>query len=271
MERRVYLLYPEWQGYGVDAAVHHGSHVMARALFPDGAFTTVDGPADELLTVEQGVLGLSSIAARFRRTLTLLRAMAPDVVVTVGGTCGVEAAPVAYLNERYGGDLAIVWFDAHADMNSPASSPSGHFHGMVLRTLVGDGPRGYVDEMRRAVEPRQIFLAGTRDVDPGEASYIAEHGISVTRPEQFADPRAVASAIRGRGFRHVYLHLDVDCFRPDEFPDTLMQTPGGPPFAAVSAMLAELRTAYQVAGFSFLEYVDRGGGSADRLRTLLPP
>jgi arginase len=51
------------------------------------------------------------------------------MVVTVGGTCGVEAAPVAYLNERYAGDLAIVWFDAHGDLNAPDTSPSGHFHG----------------------------------------------------------------------------------------------------------------------------------------------
>ena len=65
-----------------------------------------------------------------------LRASAPDIVVTVGGTCGVEAAPVAYLNERYDGNLAVVWFDGHGDLNSPATSPSGHFHGMVLRTLL---------------------------------------------------------------------------------------------------------------------------------------
>src|SRR3954464_8939423 len=127
MERRVYLLYPEWQGYGVDAAVHHGAHLMARTLFPDVVFTTIDSPLDEPLAIAGGVLGLSSIAARFTATLNVLRADAPDVVVTVGGTCGVEAAPVAYLNERYDGDLAVVWFDAHADITSPAPPPRGHF------------------------------------------------------------------------------------------------------------------------------------------------
>ena len=266
-----HLLYPEWQGYGVDASVHDGSLAVARALFPDAAFAHVESPRDETLTVGGGVLGLSSIAVRFRATLARLRASAPDVVVTVGGTCGVEAAPVAYLNERYAGDLAVVWFDAHGDLNTPSSSPSGHFHGMVLRTLLGDGPPEYVAELRRTLQPQQIFLAGTRDLDPGELAYVREAGVSVTPPAAFADPLAVAAAVRARGFRNVYLHLDMDCFDPDEFPDALVLTPGGPSFASVKAMLLELRAAFRVAGCSFVEYVDRGGGSLGRLRDLPGP
>ena len=244
MPRLEYLLYPEWQGYGVDASVYHGALAVAAALFPDTAFTRVESPFEESLTVDAGVLGLPSIAPRFRDTLAHLRVSAPDGVVTVGGTCGVEAAPVAYLNERYRGDLAVVWFDAHGDLNAPATSPSGHFHGMVLRTLLGDGPKAYVRELQRALAPEQVFLAGTRDLDPDEAAYIRTAGISVTPPQAFADPRAVSTAIRARGFANVYLHVDMDCFRPDEFPDTLMRTPEGPSFASVAAMLADLRASF---------------------------
>jgi arginase len=266
-----HLLYPEWQGYGVDASVHDGSLAVARAVFPDAAFAHVESPRDETLIVGSGVLGLSSIAARFRTALARLRESAPDVVVTVGGTCGVEAAPVAYLNERYAGDLAVVWFDAHGDLNTPSSSPSGHFHGMVLRTLLGDGPPEYVAELRRTLQPQQIFLAGTRDLDPGELAFVRDAGISVTPPAAFTDPLAVAAAVRARGFRNVYLHLDMDCFDPDEFPDALVLTPGGPSFASVKAMLLELDAAFGVAGCSFVEYVDRGGRSLGLLRDLPIP
>jgi arginase len=48
-------------------------------------------------------------------------------------------APISYLNKLYGGDLAVVWFDAHGDLNSPATSVSQNFHGMPLRCLLGDG------------------------------------------------------------------------------------------------------------------------------------
>src|SRR5262252_5849854 len=102
-----YLLYPEWQGYGLSSTVYDGAAAMALALFPGTKFTLVDSPPAEQLRIRDGVLGLDSIAPRFRQTLDRLRVSAPDVVVTVGGTCGVEAAPVAYLNERYNGNLAI--------------------------------------------------------------------------------------------------------------------------------------------------------------------
>jgi arginase len=188
--------------------------------------------------------------------------------VTVGGTCGVEAAPVAYLNERYRGNLAVVWFDGHGDLNSPGTSPSGHFHGMVLRTLLGDGPHEYVSKLRRPLTPQQLFLAGTRDLDPDEGAYIRAAGISVTPPESFTNPGAVAAAVARSGATNVYVHVDLDCFSPDEIPDTLMRTPGGPPLASVAATIIELTAAFDVVGFSLVEYVDRGGETLGRLSDL---
>ncbi len=239
---------------------------MALALFPETKFTLIDGPPAEALSVRDGVLGLDSIAPRFRTALALLRERRPDVVITVGGTCGVEAAPIAYLNERYAGDLAVVWFDAHGDLNSPATSPSGHFHGMVLRALTGDGAREYVDALERPVEPKQIFIAGTRDLDPGEAAFIRDARISVTTPAALGDTSVLARAIHARGFTNVYLHLDLDCFRSDEIPDTLMQTTGGPGFEDVIASHRALQKELHPVGLSVVEYVERGGGSLDKLR-----
>jgi arginase len=263
-----YLLYPEWQGYGLSSAVYDGAVPLALGLMPETKFTLIDSPPAEELRVRDGVLGLDSIASRFVRTLEHLRAVAPDMVVTLGGTCGVEAAPVAYLNERYAGDLAVVWFDAHGDLNSPVTSPSGHFHGMVLRTLLGDGPHEYVDAFARPLQPSQVFLAGTRDLDPDEQAYIRWHGVSVTTPEALRNERAIADTIRARGFTRAYLHLDLDCFRPGDIEDTLMQTPGGPAFADVVAAHAALRRDFQAVGLSVVEYVERGGGSLQKLAKL---
>ena len=263
-----YLLYPEWQGYGLSSAVSDGAASLALGLMPETKFTLIESPPAEELHVRDGVLGLDSIASRFVRTLDYLRAVAPDTVITLGGTCGVEAAPVAYLNERYAGDLAVVWFDAHGDLNSPATSPSGHFHGMVLRTLLGDGPHEYVDALARPLQLSQVFLAGTRDLDPDEEAYVRWHGVSVTTPEALKNERAIADTIRARGFTNAYLHLDLDCFSPGDIPDTLMQTPGGPAFADVVAAHAVLRRDFQAVGLSVVEYVERGGGSLQKLSQL---
>jgi arginase len=251
----LFLLYPEWQGSGRAPAVQQGALTIARELLPESHFLIVDSPDEEQLTREHGVVGLSSLAPRFRETLGRIRTAAPDAITTIGGTCGVEAAPVAYLNERYDGDLAVVWFDAHGDLNTPGSSPSGHFHGMVLRTMLGEGPEEYVREMERPLEPAQIFLAGTRDLDPSEREFIEGSGIFVTPPDDFAVPQRLVDEIRLRGFRQVYLHLDLDALDPADFPDTLIPTAGGPPLRHVRAMMESLTRAFTVVGASIVEYV----------------
>ena len=251
----LFLLYPEWQGSGTAPAVQHGALTVARELLPETHFLIVDSPDEERLEREHGVVGLSSIAPRFRETLGRIRTAAPDVIITVGGTCGVEAAPVAYLNERYEGDLAVIWFDAHGDLNTPGSSPSGHFHGMVLRTLLGEGPDVFVRELRRPLDPAQVFLAGTRDLDPPEREFVTRAGVSVTTPDAFADPQRLIEEIQSRDFRNVYVHLDLDVLDPTEFRDTLIPTPGGPSFAHVRAMMESLADTFSVAGSSIVEYV----------------
>ena len=268
--RTLHLLYPEWQGSGKSPAVQQGALTIARELFPATDFLSIASPDEEQLDRADGVVGLASIAPRFQQAIAQLRDAAPDRVITVGGTCGVEAAPVGYLNERYGGDLAVVWFDAHADLNTPASSPSGNFHGMILRTLLGEGPEAYVRELRRPLRAEQVFLAATRDLDPPEAAFVSAAGISLTEPAAFGEPERLAAEIRRRGFHHVYLHLDLDALDPGEFPDTLVPTPGGPPLAHVRQMLQTLSTSFDVAGASIVEYVHRAGtplGILDDLRT----
>jgi arginase family enzyme len=93
--------------------------------------------------------------------------------------------------------------------------------------------------------------------------------VFVAGPDALGDPATMVDAIRSRGFGRVYVHIDVDCFRPDDIPDTLMQTAGGPPFTAVAAAIDALASAFTVAGFSLVEFVERGGGSLERLRPLV--
>lgn len=265
----LYLLYPEWQGSGKAPAVQQGAITIARALFPHTAFLTIDSPHAEALQRVEGVIGLTSIAPRFRSAMARLRAESADRIFTVGGTCGVEAAPVGYLNERYGGDLAVVWFDAHGDLNTPESSPSGNFHGMILRTLLGDGPAEYVSDLRRPLTPAQVFLAGTRDLDPPEMEFITASGIAATPPNRFSDPQALVENIKNRGFTHVYLHLDLDALNPEDFPDTLMRTPGGPSLDEVCEMMQAMSSALDVVGFSLVEYIHGSDASLDALRKLV--
>src|SRR5690606_15739623 len=119
--------------------------------------------------------------ARFS-SLQLVRERLTDVLgeldgpaVTVGGDCAVSAAAVAHAARD--GDIALVWFDAHPDLNSPQTSPSGAFAGMVLSSLIDD----------ETVPAERVFLAGARSWDAGEESYATEAGIRSFAVDQLAD------------------------------------------------------------------------------------
>lgn len=222
---------------------------------------TIGAPVSETepLRVDDGVLGLASIAPRFVRAFDALRASGPQRVRVAGGTCGVELAPVAYLNERYGGDLAVLWLDAHADLNTPQSSPSGHFHGMVLRSLLGDGPRAIVDHIPRPLTPPQVVLIGPRDLDDPEAEYVRKSGIAHLGDAAFSDLSIVETLLNARGFRRIYIHFDVDVLEMATFNGALLPTPpGGPTLAQASALINHLQARFDVVGLSVLELCDRG-------------
>lgn len=262
------LLLPEWQGSGTDPMLASAARELAARLSPP-IFLEIDAPAAERLTKEDGVTGLSSIAPRARQTLDLLADRQPSRLLVIGGTCGVELAPVSYLNARYNGDLAVIWLDAHADLNTPETSPSSHFHGMVLRTLLGAGPSSLVDMLPRRLAPEQIVLAGARDLDRDEAAFVSDAPIAWLRPGDLLVPDRVSGRVRARGFRKVYVHLDLDVLDPVEFPDSLMQTPGGVSMNAVAETIQDLTASFDVVGFSVVEFRPRGADAVTRLANWL--
>lgn len=275
------LLLPEWQGYGLGADVHHGATALAAEWFRGEAdVLTIDAPVEETapLRVAEGVLGLASIAPRFICALDALRRRAPERVRVAGGTCGVELAPITYLNERYGGDLAVLWLDAHADLNTPQSSPSGHFHGMVLRSLFGDGPSAIVDHIARPLTPAQVVLIGPRDLDEPESDFVRDADLALLGDDAFSDLSIVESLLRARGFRRIYIHFDVDVLAMATFGGALLPTPrGGPTLAQASALIKHLHARFDVVGLSVLELCDRGDAirqvvaSLEGARPVSPP
>lgn len=263
------LLIPEWQGYGVSTAPADGARALAAAWWPELPALTIESPPIEELAIDEGVLGLGSIAKQLTLALGALLDRRPARLQTIGGTCGVELAPVSYLNDRYAGDLAVLWLDAHADLNTPASSPSGHFHGMALRTLLGDGPAVLTTQLRRLITPEQVFLVGARDLDPAETAFVAASSVTRVDDDVFAQPDTLVDQLRARGLGRVYVHFDVDVINPDDFGNALMRADGGPALAAVADVLSALHRHTEVVGFSVLEYCDRGEPDRRRLVTAL--
>jgi arginase len=203
----------------------------------------------------QAVIGRTGIIRDLDRAIGTIASAAPARLFSILGTCGAELAPVSYLNARHQGDLAVVWLDAHGDLNTPQSSPSKRFHGMVLRTLLGDGDPALTGVVARHLEPAQVVLAGTRDLDPAEREYIAAHRVTIVPPSSLkAGPEVLVAAVRATGRRHVYIHLDLDVLDPAEFPNVIVPAPGGISVAAVERALRKLTATFTRVGLSVVEY-----------------
>src|SRR2546423_2109192 len=117
-----------------------------------------------------------------------LAADLPERPLVLGGDCCSHIGAVEGLAARQG-RLSLVWLDAHGDLNTPATSPSGNPWGMPLRMLIDSG----------AVAAGDVCLVGARDLDPPEEEFIAEAGVRL-------DEDGIAGAIRGAD--GVYVALD---------------------------------------------------------------
>lgn len=160
----------------------------------------------------------------------------PPCIFTAGGDCGVEVVPVSYAHFHWP-SLVIVWFDAHADLNSPSTSPSGHFHGMPVRTLLGNGPTGLASLLftphDRPIRASQFVFVGTRDIDQPEQEYIDAHRMRLLNvsdaDETSSDqslPQRLTDALKGQ-YLAAYIHVDLDVLDPSVFPCTCCPTAGG--------------------------------------------
>ncbi|WP_428037204.1 arginase family protein [Chromobacterium amazonense] len=161
-------------------------------------------------------------------------------------------APIAHLNQYYQGRLNVVWLDAHADLNTPASSPSGHLHGMPLRLLLGEGHPALLRAVPLPLRPEQVHLAGVRDIDPAERDYIARHDLvwhDVASLE--AEPTRLAEGLNQAW--PSYLHIDLDVLDPAENSAVQCPTPGGLSRRALAAIVQSVNQRTRLAGAGLTE------------------
>jgi arginase len=134
---------------------------------------------------------------------------------------------VAAVQRRYQ-DLAVVWFDAHGDFNTPAITTSGYIGGMALSMLTGRTPGLFDDALGlRPIPETSVILADARDLDPAERDSL--NTSQVRRIS--ADPAAINSALGDLGPAPVYLHLDIDVIDGAQLPGARFPSGPGPNLA----------------------------------------
>lgn len=131
--------------------------------------------------------------------------------------------------------LALVWLDAHGDINTPETSPSGRLFGMPLAHLLGFGHPSLLalNPGTRSLSPEHLVLIGIRALDPGERAFIDRHSIRCYGPEAFQSrtppelAREIADCLSAAGARHLHVHLDLDVLDPKESPGVSLREPDG--------------------------------------------
>lgn len=270
MERDLYMFFPQWQGSGPSDDLWAAAQALRREL-PSILFQEVPVSLEPIRGITNGVQGGDAIQRQLMAQRRFIEAASPERIFTLGGDCSVEIVPVSWLNERCGGSLAVIWLDAHGDLNSPSTSASHHFHGMPLRFLLSDGGRFSEAFQCSRLAPSQVALAGVRELDPPEAHFIQESGIPVFDVGTLeADPGSPARWALRQGLRDIYLHLDLDVLEPAEFPHLKCPSPGGLRVETLLSVIGSLKRECQVAGFSVLEFtrIQSGRGLADVKRIL---
>jgi len=131
--------------------------------------------------------------------------------------------------------LRVLWFDAHADANTPASSPSGNLHGMPVACLLGDGPASLTAlGGPPALQPGEIRLIGVRSVDATEKRYVNERGIEVydmRSIDEIGMRTVMTQALQGvQADTHLHVSFDLDCLDPDIAPGVGTPVRGGPTY-----------------------------------------
>lgn len=253
-----FVVVPQWQGSPSSRAMRQAEGAAAiREDLPSASTREVSVPLEAGDDQGTGIARFSSLQLVRERLADVLGEV-DGPAVTIGGDCAVSAAAVVHAAAQ--GEVALVWFDAHPDLNSPETSPSGAFAGMVLRSLVDDG----------TVPPERTFLAGTRSWDPGEEAFAAETGIRAFSVGELGDPAAIVDAVAASGAGSVYLHIDLDVLDPAEFSGLLDPEPFGLPATGLVAAIGALTARLPLAGATIAAYAPGSEqGRIDDAPTLL--
>jgi arginase family enzyme len=123
------------------------------------------------------------------------------------------------LLERFGEKIGFLYFDAHPDLNTPSTSPSGCIWGMGLRVLCGEGYQELINisETRSYLKPEQLIFVGARAIDAGEKEFIDHNIITLISDIQINSNyekllKKVSNQFFSAGITSIYIHIDTDVF-----------------------------------------------------------
>jgi arginase len=205
---------------------------------------------------------------------TLEEGMIP---VVLGGDHSLAAGTVSGVAEFYRRQkqkIGLIWMDAHSDINTPETSPSGNVHGMPLAALLGLGPDPLAKILGFSpkVAPENTVLIGVRDIDATEKENIRRAGVSEVYTMRDIDERGMRTVMEealraaGRGTAGYHVSLDMDWIDPEDAPGVGTPVRGGATYREAHLAMEILADHGRMLSFEIVEVnpvIDEHNRTAD--------
>ncbi|WP_372007154.1 arginase family protein [Paenibacillus chitinolyticus] len=264
-KKTIRLLMPQWQG-GNNPNYSFGAELLAW-LAPDNDQPLIHVPVQAYdgipLENENGTYGRKQLLEQLEAAHHIIDAYKPDRIVMFGGDCLVEQAPFAYLNERYKGELGLVWMDAHSDLGRIVGYDYGHT--LPLGNLLGEGDEEFAKHVKIPLNPKNVFIAGINVQTDLDTEIIQRLGIKTAGTQELMNStKSIKEWIKQSNIKHLAIHLDLDVLDPKAFRSLLFANPETPyEFSAAGTMqmsgllnlIKELSEETDVVGLGITEHL----------------
>jgi len=212
----------------------------------DGGDVPVPRPEVTDPDAETPPAGRAKFLAETREVCTRLADEVDDAVaagstpLVLGGDHSIAVGTVGGVARSQ--SVGILWFDAHGDLNTPTTTPSGNVHGMALAAILGKGSFGGTDWADHPVPEENVVLVGTRDLDEPEKPTVRDSGATVFTMTDI-DARGItdvvteAVAVATDGVDGVHLSFDLDFLDPTHAPGVGTPVRGGATYREAHAAL----------------------------------
>ncbi len=205
---------------------------------------------------------------------TLQEGMTPLVL---GGDHSLAVGSISGVSEFYrrqGQKIGVLWIDAHSDINTPDTSPSGNVHGMPLACLLGLGPEALTSIFGYApkIVPDNTVLVGVRDIDAAERANIRRAGLTEVYTMRDIDERGMRAVMEealraaGRGTAGYHVSLDMDWIDPEDAPGVGTPVRGGATYREAHLAMEIIADHGRMVSFEMVEVnpvIDEHNRTAD--------
>ena len=180
----------------------------------------------------------------------------------IGGDHSLALGSIAGSSKYFGNDLGVIWIDAHGDINTETTSPSGNIHGMPLAASMGIGYDKLTSIFFESfkVKPENVFILACRDLDQGEVELIDKLKINVWNIDEIQNGDLdkiisdLLSKIKEKNIKNIHLSYDIDCLDPEYVPGTGTPVENGLTFEESKKLLKSILGTSLVKSIDFVEY-----------------